>query len=123
MKMGKDGEPESVGQLLDDLGNFINNGYAGYKWVFTPDVIPNSRVLDKLPDKSALEEYRNKMIDYLEDSLDDERIIYLMEKNGSKPQDIKNDKLRKSFKEKLFRTIESEAFFDVADFEKIVKGK
>ena len=32
MKMGKDGEPESVGQLLDDLGDFINNGYSGYGW-------------------------------------------------------------------------------------------
>lgn len=30
MKMGKDGEPESSGLLLDDLGDFINNGYSGY---------------------------------------------------------------------------------------------
>ncbi|MCG7546311.1 hypothetical protein MHM93_19270 [Pseudoalteromonas sp. MM17-2] len=103
MKMGKDGEPENVGQLLDDLGNFINNGYSGYRWAFTQDVLPNSRALDKLPDENSLEEYNYNIYDYLKKEIDDKKLTYLMKRGGVNPDDIGDSKLRKSFKNRLLK--------------------
>ena len=84
MKEGKDGEPESVGQLLDDLGNFINNDYSGYKWVYTPDVIPTSRTLDKLPLRSTLQEYSDNITNEIIEGLGSGRIKYFMKKQTTK---------------------------------------
>lgn len=122
MKMGKDGEPESVGQLLDDLGNFINNGYSGYRWAFTPDVLPNSRTLDKMPDKASLQVYRDEMVDYLLDSLDNKRVSYLMKKAGYDKAELTDDTVRKDFITSLVSAVENEDFFDVIDYKNIVKG-
>ena len=117
--------------MLADLRNFIrkvdndvypSEAYSGYKWVFTPDMIPNSRKLHDVPSDALIKEYEEKLLKHTIDLLnkDKEALKLLMAKVG-RESDFESERKKIVFLNKLEQNLKAKEFFGITKFEHIVK--
>lgn len=118
--------------MLADLRNFIrkvdndvypSEAYSGYKWVFTPDMIPNSRKLHDVPSDALIKEYEEKLLKHTIDLLNkDKEALKLLMAKVEKTKDFEDPQLQKIFLVKLEQNLQTQQFFSITKFEHIVKS-
>lgn len=123
---------EKAGQLLEDLSNFIrkvdddvypSEAYTGYKWVFTPDMIPNSRKLHDVPSDALIKEYEEKLLKHTIERLkkDEKALKTLIEKTGQDSSKFDQFELDE-YLDDLAEELSEAKFFEITKFKHIVKS-
>lgn len=108
----------------DDV--YPSEAYSGYKWVFTPDMIPNSRKLHNVPSDALIKEYEEKLTNYTLDLLEsdsNQKSLQLIMKKAGKEAAFENETLKEEFLLELGTKLVEAKFFSITKFENIVATK
>jgi hypothetical protein len=125
---GEDFAAEVAGQLAEDLANLAANKYKGYQWVFTPDVLPDSRTLTKAPTDAVLIKQQDEILEHIISLIDDNVLTTIMQKqNLDKVGPIKDPDKRLAFKDGLVEQLKElqksdMPFISITKFEQIIKS-
>lgn len=117
--------------MLEGLSNFIrkvdgdvypSEAYSGYKWVFTPDMIPNSRKLHNVPSDALIKEYEEKLLKHTIDYLHkNEKAFQALLKKSGKLGNKFTPSERSKYLNALKGELASAKFFEITKFEHIVR--
>ena len=101
---------------------YPSEAYSGYKWVFTPDMIPNSRKLHNVPSDALIKEYEEKLLKHTIDYLykNEKAFQALLKKSGELGNEFTPAE-RLKFLNELKGELADVKFFEITKFEHIVR--
>ena len=102
---------------------YPSEAYSGYKWVFPPDMIPNSRKLHNVPSDALIKEYEEKLLKHTIDRLkkDEKALKTLIEKTGLDSSKFTQRDLDE-YLDDLAKELRDAKFFEITKFKHIVKN-